>query len=262
LSTSAFVRRVARTSRSLLFFAVYGIYLVSFFGLGQRLVIWPLTLVLPGRRRDIVGAWFYLLARNTLSLARVIADVRVEVQGSVPFGSCVVLMNHQSLLDIPIAYSLVRRPYPVIPTRDVYHRGIPGTSPLIRLGGLPLVTQKIPGVRQDLKAIAEAADAVAAGQLSFLIYPEGHRTRDGEIAPFMTAGLRAVLPRAERPVYLIVVDGLAHSRTMAESLLNFAGSRGQVRVVGPFTPDPKDEVKAVIEDLRSRMVATLAEMRA
>ena len=62
-----------------------------------------------------------------------------------------------------------------------------------------------------------AADQVARGELSTLIFPEGHRTRDGEIGPFMRAGLRAILLRAQRPVYLIVVDGLWRARTTAAS---------------------------------------------
>jgi 1-acyl-sn-glycerol-3-phosphate acyltransferase len=262
LNDIALIHRVLRAARSFLFFAVYALFLVFFFGLGQRVVIWPLTLLLPARRNDIVGWWFRLLANATIRLARVFAGVRLERSGSVAAGSAVVLMNHQSLLDIPIAYALVCRPHPVIPTRRLYARGIPGVSPLLRLARAPFVTQTRASARRDLKAIAAAAEEVAAGRLSLLIYPEGHRTHDGAISPFMTAGLRAILGRARRPVYLIVVDGLWHARTTAEALFTFAGSRARVRVVGPIPPPPRDEVDAFITEMEARMVSTLAEMRA
>jgi 1-acyl-sn-glycerol-3-phosphate acyltransferase len=254
--------RALRAARSFLFFGVYALFLVFFFGLLQRVVIWPLALLLPARRNDIVGWWFRLLANATIGLARVFADVRLERSGSLPPGSCVVLMNHQSLLDIPIAYSMVCRPHPVIPTRKLYARGIPGISPLLRLARAPLVTHTRAGVRQDLKAIAGAAEEVAAGRLSLVIYPEGHRTHDGEISPFMTAGLKLILGRTRRPVYLIVIDGLWHARTTSEALFTFAGTRGKVKVVGPIPPPEKDEVDLFITAMESRMVATLAEMRA
>jgi 1-acyl-sn-glycerol-3-phosphate acyltransferase len=262
LNDSSLFRRVSRAARSFLFFAVYAVFLVFFFGLVQRLVIWPLTLLRPSRRNDIVGAWFRLLANATIGLARVFADVRVERRGSVPPGSCVVLMNHQSLLDIPIAYALVGHPHPVIPTRRFYAWGIPGVSPLLRLARAPFVTQTRAGARQDLKAIAAAADEVAKGRLSLLIFPEGHRTRDGQISPFMTAGLRAILGRAHRPVYLIVVDGLWHARTTAEALFTFAGSRAKVVVAGPIVPPERDETGAFISEMEARMAAILAGMRA
>jgi 1-acyl-sn-glycerol-3-phosphate acyltransferase len=254
--------RVLRAARSLLFFAVYAVFLVLFFGLLQRIVIWPLALLVPARRNDIVGFWFRLLANATIGLARLFADVRLERSGSLAPGSCVVLMNHQSLLDIPIAYSMVCRPHPVIPTRRLYARGIPGVSPLLRLARSPFVTQTRASARQDLKAIGEAALEVGRGRLSLLIFPDGHRTDDGEISPFMTAGLKVILGRAQRPVYLIVVDGLWHARTTAEALFRFAGSRARVRVLGPFAPPEKAEIDAFIAEMHSRMVATLAEMRA
>jgi 1-acyl-sn-glycerol-3-phosphate acyltransferase len=256
------LHRVPRAARSFLFFGVYAIFLVFFFGLPQRVVISPLVLLLPSRRIDIVGWWFRFLANATIGLARVFAGVRLERTGSVPAGSCIVLMNHQSLLDIPIGYSMVCHPHPVIPTRRSYARGIPGISPLLRLAKAPFVTQTRAGARDDVRAIAAAAEEVAAGRLSLLIYPEGHRTHDGAISPFMTGGLRSILARAHRPVYLIVIDGLWHARTTAEALFTFAGSRGKVKVVGPIPPPEKDGVDVFIAEMEARMVATLAEMRA
>jgi 1-acyl-sn-glycerol-3-phosphate acyltransferase len=262
LNALSLLHRGLRAARSLLFFAVYAVYLVFFFGLPQRVIIWPLTLLLPAWRNDIVGFWFRLLANTTIALARVVAGVRLARSGSVPPGSCVVLMNHQSLLDIPIAYSLVCSPHPVIPTRRLYARGIPGVSPLLRLARAPFVTQTRAGARGDVKAIAAAAEEVAAGRLSMVIYPEGHRSDDGELSPFMTAGLKVILGRARRPVYLIVVDGLWHARTTAEALFAFAGTRGKVRVVGPIPPPEKDEIDLFITAMESRMGAMLASMRA
>jgi 1-acyl-sn-glycerol-3-phosphate acyltransferase len=255
------MKALRRAARSLSFFAVYGLWTVFYFGLVQRLVIWPLAVLLPKRRTTIVGAWFNHLARSTLVMARWLAGVRVRVRGSVPPGSCVVIMNHQSLIDIPLAYAHVGPPLPVIPTRRLYARGIPGISLLIRLGRLPLVDQKPESRRMDVLAIARAADAVARGELGMVIFPEGHRTHDGEIGRFMSAGLRAILSRAQRPVYILVVDGFWRARTTTEALLRFAEISATLRVAGPFPPPPEAEIDAFIEQMYERMCAELRAAR-
>lgn len=254
--------RLGRGVRSGLFFLLYFLYLLLVVGAGQRLVIWPAVVLLPRRRERIVGAWLCWCARATLFLARLLADVRVSVGGIVPPGSCIVLMNHQSVLDIAIGLSLVTRPYPLIPTRARYRRGLPGISPLIRLARYPFVTQKRVPARDELADLTRAFDEVARGDQSLLIYPEGHRTRDGEIGRFMRTGLRLALARARQPIYCIVADGMAHTRTFAESFMRFAGTRVRVVILGPFDPPAPASVDACIDELRDRMVAALAELRA
>jgi len=250
-----------RAARGVLFLLAYLVYLVFFFGLPQRLVVWPLAWLLPKYRVRIVGFWFRKTARCSLGLARVFAGVRLRVEGSVPPGSFVFVMNHQSLLDVCIGHAQMKDPYPVIPTRALYAWGVPGISPLIRMGRLPLVRQTKASRRQDIAVIARAAEAVARGELSLLIYPEGHRTRDGEIGPFMRAGLRSILRRAQRPVYLLVVDGFWRSRTAADTLFHFAGTRGVLRILGPFPPPGEEALDVYIDELRERMVAELQTLR-
>jgi 1-acyl-sn-glycerol-3-phosphate acyltransferase len=257
-SRGGFVRGV----RSCAFFLVYLAHMMFTFGGVQRFLIWPLVLLLPARRRRIVGWWFRLQADLTLLLARRLANVQVRIQGTIEPRSCVVVMNHQSVLDIPIAYATARGPYPLIPTRARYRYGMPGVSPLIRMGRLPLVRQGRGAIRADLRSVIAAAEEVARGEQSLLIFPEGHRTRNGEIGPFMKTGLRVILARAHRPVYCLVEDGLWHARTFADVCLRFAGSVAQVVVLGPFDPPPEDAIDAFIEFLREQMVMALRDLRA
>jgi 1-acyl-sn-glycerol-3-phosphate acyltransferase len=257
---TSWLRRSTRPLRSAAFFALYFVYLICPFGIGNRLLgLW--ARLRPARRRMLVGAWFRFLADTTLGLARLLANVRLSVEGTIPDEACVVVMNHQSLLDIPIAYSLVRGPYPLIPTRRRYARGIPGVSPLVRLARLPLIGQDRTSARADIKALAAAATEVLRGEQSLLIFPEGHRTRDGSISPFMKSGLRVVLERAQRPVYLVVEDGLWHARTTAEAIFRFADTSGCVAVVGPIDPPAKGEVDGFIDSLEERMATTLLALR-
>jgi 1-acyl-sn-glycerol-3-phosphate acyltransferase len=261
-------RRLGRAARSAGFLVAYVGYLGAVVGLGQRLLLLPMIALFPGSRQTLVGGWLRTHARATLALARLLAGVRVTHAAGVSIAaeSCVVVMNHQSVLDIPIGLALVRGPYALIPTRDRYRRGIPGVSPLARLAGFPFVAQGRALTREELRALLAAADAVAAGERSLLIFPEGHRSRDGRIGPFMRSGLRLVLKRAKRPVYGVVTDGVAadgaaQPRTFAQALTRFAGTQVHVRVLGPFAPPDDAQIDAFVDALHARMTAALAELR-
>jgi 1-acyl-sn-glycerol-3-phosphate acyltransferase len=49
-----------------------------------------------------------------------------------------VIMNHQSLLDIPTAGLMCSPLVPWFVTRKRYHHGIPAVSPCLRLMGCPI----------------------------------------------------------------------------------------------------------------------------
>jgi 1-acyl-sn-glycerol-3-phosphate acyltransferase len=252
---------LARTLRSGMFFLVYAIFTLTIFDLGQRLILWPAVLLRPVKRRAIVRRWLRFLAKASLGIARVAGGVRVTVRGTPPAESCLLVMNHQSLLDITIAVHAARGPQAVIPTRERYGRGIPGISSLTKLGQFPLVTQQPRPSKAEVAALLRAANDLASGETTLIIYPEGHRTTDGNIQPFMRSGLRLLLQRAHRPIYYVVSDGLWHARTLKESLHSFANSDVHVEIRGPFPPPDKASIDAFIDDLHARMTATLAEIR-
>lgn len=255
------VTRAYRAARSLLFLLAFCVYLFVVIAGGNRLLIPPLLKVFPRHDLRIRRVWLRLHALATTGLARTFGGMRLRVQGAIPRESAVVIMNHQSVMDIPVGVLLIPGPYPIIPTRDRYARAnVPGMPSLIRLLRFPVVSQKRENLRAELPAIAEAAEATARGDNSMLIFAEGHRTRDGQIAPFMRTGLRLVLERAKRPVYCVVADGLWHARTAFDAATGFAGATCSVRILGPFTP-PSSDLDGFIDGLRDRMVAELADMR-
>jgi 1-acyl-sn-glycerol-3-phosphate acyltransferase len=252
-----------QVARSFVYFCASMLWLVVMVEIPQRLFLWPLAALLPARREAMVGRWIRFHAGALMSLARVLAGVRVRVRGAIAPGPAVLVMNHQSVLDIPLLLEMAPAlPYPRIPARDRYRRGIPGVSVAMRIARYPFVTQKRESIRDDLASIGAVVEEVAAGTASIAIFPEGHRTRDGEIGTFMVRGLRAILAGAGRPVYCVVADGMWGARTMAEAAARMAGARVEVRVLGPFTPPAEGAaIDAFIEELRERMVSTLHEIR-
>ena len=253
-----------RATRSLAFGVIYSIYLVVVMAPVQGLVIRPLCAFNPLRRAAILRWWFQVQAHWVLGLARYLGGVRLSLEGALPDAPLVLVMNHQSLLDIPLAVSMLRGPYPIIPIRDKYTRGFPGISGLSRLAGFPALRQGERATRAEHAAMVGAAEAVERGDRTLIIYPEGHRSKDGEIQPFMTQGLRLVFRHTQRhAVYLMVVDGAWRLRSFADIALRLAGQRVQVRVLGPYSVPPEREAHdAFIASLRADMVAALERLRA
>jgi 1-acyl-sn-glycerol-3-phosphate acyltransferase len=247
----------------LLFFAVFFSYLTLVMEPIQWLVLGPLGVLQPSRHEARLRAWLRSQSRLALALARLLAGVRVEVRGAIEPSACIVVMNHQSIFDIPVGVSLISGPYPLIPARASYRRGIPGISSLLRLMRSPLLEQRSQAARSELLALRDAADQVARGERSMIIYPEGHRSRNDTILPFMKPGLRLILSRAaDRPVYAVVCHGLGHLRTFKETALGIAGSRVRVAIAGPYNiPAGNVEQDRFIDWLRDRMVETQAGLR-
>lgn len=216
----------------------------------------------PLSAAKFLGPWARFQCRTILRLLRIFAGVRLTVEGSIPPESCTVIMNHQSMVDIPLGFHIVPGPLPLIPTRRRYAWGIPGVSVFVRAARLPLISQTRKDIRKDLALLTDAVERTRKGETTFFIFPEGHRTKDGSILPFMTRGLRLALSRIPRPVYCVVADGMWHIRTLADTMTRVANTQIRVRIIGPFHPPQQEEdIPAFIDDLRARMIATLEDIR-
>lgn len=257
------LRRVTRVARSAAFVLAYLTYLVFFMGFIQRFILVPLAFGFPALTTRLLGPWSRLQSRSPLQLLRIIGGVQVLVDGAIGPENRLVIMNHQSLIDIVIGLRASPGNLTLIPTRKRYARGIPGVSMFLRLARYPLISQTRKSIRADLAVLEEAAERCRREKLSLLIFPEGHRTKDGSILPFMTRGLRVVLSRAPLPVYCIVADGMWQVRTLADTAFRVAGSKIQVRIIGPFQPPAEEsQIPEFLTLLRNRMIETLDDIRA
>ena len=254
------VQRAVRIARGALFFAIWLPCFVVLFAIVQRLFLWPLVTLVPSSRARVMGAWLRFQGDYCCLLLRVIGGARFTIRGAIPKEAVVAVMNHQSVADIPVALSLIRGPAPLFVTRDRYKWKIPFVSPVLRMARYPLVSQRPDGVRHDIKVMQDAAARAARGVNSILIFAEGHRTRDGSIGPFMRMGPRLILTRAARPVYTIVCDGLWGARRFTDALAHLGQVHIDITISGPFQPSA--DADAFVDELRDRMIATLAEMRA
>ena len=224
----------------------------------QRLLF--VLLPLSGRFSSrIQVSWFRFWANTMLRIPAFFCGVRFRPLPSVPGNSGVlVLMNHQSLLDIPYLGAALNENLPLFVTRRRYAKGIPLISNMLRLYKFPLVDPARFSVSQ-LKALTETA---ANAPYPIAIFPEGSRTKNGEIRKFRTAGVNAILSSRPWSVHLLIVDGLWKCATLPDFVRKISQVRPKSVVFGPFSFDPKtDDPEQFMTDMREKMVNGLAGLR-
>ena len=246
-----------------MFFFVYAIFTLTIFDLGQRLIIWPAVWLFPLKRRAIVRRWLRFLAKISLWISRVFGGVRVTTVGTAPTESCLLVMNHQSLLDITISVNAARGPQAVIPDARKIRPRHPGHILADKTRPFPPRDATAEARRKPrLPLCFKPPEISSNGETTLIIYPEGHRTTDGTILPFMRSGLRLILQRAQRPDLLHRLRWpLARTNAQGSDPLvreqQCAASSFEVR----FRRRTRSTSTLFINELHARMTATLAEIR-
>jgi 1-acyl-sn-glycerol-3-phosphate acyltransferase len=224
-----------------------------------RLVVVPGSWLLPRQRSLLVSVFMKAMSSVIFAFLR-LGGASCRRIGTLPTDSPIlVVANHQALLDICQITLLAQPRVPAFVTRRRYERFVPLVSQCIRLLGSPIVDPKR-DPKGSVAAIRQGARELRHG---VAIFPEGHRSGDGEIRPFRTAGIEAILDERRMPVYLVLNDGVWRVRRFSDLLFRVPLIDAYSEVMGPFEPPADAELlPQFVKDLRATLVARLAEIRA
>ena len=149
----------------------------------------------------------YAAGQIGVRLGLFLSGIRYTVSGAEhirPHPASVYAVNHASNVEPPVLFLALR---PLFPRLRILYKA--------ELRKLPILTRAfdvagfIPLERgnrdQSLPAIERAAEALRDGN-SFLIFPEGTRSRTGELLPFKKGGFVMAL-KAQAPVVPVAIRG-------------------------------------------------------
>jgi 1-acyl-sn-glycerol-3-phosphate acyltransferase len=164
--------------------------------------------------------------------------------------AAVYAVNHASNVEPPILFDALRPLFPRL--RILYKAELRKLPILVRafdIAGFVPLERGNP--EQSLPAIERAADALRAGN-SFLIFPEGTRSRTGALLPFKKGGFIMAL-KAQAPIVPIAITGTRSAMHKGSPLIYPV--QVQVRFGPPvettgLTVDDRD---TVIAEVRSRI---------
>jgi 1-acyl-sn-glycerol-3-phosphate acyltransferase len=110
-------------------------------------------------------------------------SARVSVEGLEKIDTRkahVYVVNHLSALDIPILYGKLPFQFRILAKRELFRYPFMGWH-LRRSGQIPV---DLDNPKKSIRSLHSAVDAIK-GQMPLVIFPEGGRSEDGQLQPFM-----------------------------------------------------------------------------
>jgi 1-acyl-sn-glycerol-3-phosphate acyltransferase len=191
-----------------------------------------------------------------------LCGTRLQVERSAqvrPNTAYILIANHQSMFDIPIVGSLLFTNYPKYVSKRELSHWIPSISYNLRRGGNALIDRA--DRAQAVEAIRDLGERAQARGVSVVIYPEGTRSRAGELKPFKPGGTITLLQAAPAlDVVPVTID--ASWRLLCHNLLPVPfGTRIRVRFGDPIARGPETDAPQILERCRAEIEDTLVRWR-
>jgi 1-acyl-sn-glycerol-3-phosphate acyltransferase len=196
------------------------------------------------RQNAMARAW----ARVLLAVSR----VKVKVEGLEKIkedGSYVFVSNHLSYMDTPVALANIPVQFRFLAKGGLFQIPFLGWH-LARSGHIPVPRGD---ARAAVKTMTLAAQVVREQKISLLIFPEGGRSRKGEMRPFME-GAAYIAIRAGVPLVPVGLKGTREVLPYGSG--NIRGGPVVLRIGDPIPTDQatlRDRVH-LTELLRERII--------
>jgi 1-acyl-sn-glycerol-3-phosphate acyltransferase len=180
---------------------------------------------------------------------------RMRVEGSPkrPPGAFVAVANHESILDI-LFISRVPWEMKWIAKESLFH--VPWIGWMMRL------SRDIPLVRTDAESRQQAL-VTARGFLDrgvpVMVFPEGTRSRTGELLPFRAGAFRLAI-EAGVPILPIAVRGTSGGMPVNSPWIRPTVARARVLPLVETRGLSPEEAPRLAEEVRTRILHTLQEL--
>jgi 1-acyl-sn-glycerol-3-phosphate acyltransferase len=188
------VARILAAVRTVLACTAVALYVLV---IGPPILAWTMLTRRP--------AAMYAAGALGVRLGFALAGLRLSLEGEQHLNPGVVFAcNHSSNVEAPAVFLALERLFPAV--RVLYKaelRALPVLVWVFDAAGFVPLERANP--EQSWPAVDRAADALRAGQ-AFFIFPEGTRSRTGELLPFKKGGFVMAI-KAQAPVVPVAVLG-------------------------------------------------------
>ena len=204
------------------------------------------------------------MAHSLLMLARHYGGLTVDLDQrlvtDVP-SPTLICANHQSVADIVVLMDALRAHRLRFVAKKELARGFPAVSEVLRIQRHALINRR-GDYRKGAKELRRIGRETRQGA-SPVVFPEGTRSRTGEVHEFRAGGIRTILGEATVPITAVAVDGGYRFASFADITTGLSSIRYRARLVGVFHHDgTKQGILRAIEQAESAVRAQIDRWRA
>jgi len=173
----------------------------------------------------------------------------------------IIISNHQSLLDIPVFMKFLPQHELRFIAKDTLGRHIPLVSEMLRAQEHCLIPRKAKPM-EAMRYISDFGKRVVERNQIPILFPEGSRTRDGNVGKFFSAGFRQLTESTGLPVVVCALDGGWKLRDLRKIMTNIKYGSYRVKILKIYQPPKsKEECNQILEDSRILMQQQLEYWR-
>ena len=160
----------------------------------------------------------------------------------------IIISNHQSLLDIPVFMKYFPDKEVRFIAKDALGRHVPLVSEMLRAQEHCLIPRKAKPM-EAMRYISDFGKRVIERKQIPILFPEGSRTRDGNVGKFFSAGFRQLTESTGLPVVVCALDGGWKLRDLRKLMTNLTHGCYRVKILRVYEPPKtKEECNKILEE--------------
>lgn len=177
-----------------------------------------------------------------------------SLQKNTPF---IIVSNHQSLFDITPIVLAFRKHHAKFISKQELGKNIPSVSYNLKKGGSVLIDRK--NGSQSIKQILMLGKRMEKNNWSACIFPEGTRSKTGELRKFQVAGFKTLLKASPSALIVpFVIDGNHKLHKWGMFPLNI-GIKLKYTALEPINRNDFESDEVLLEHVRSKIENTLTK---
>ncbi|XP_034283050.1 1-acyl-sn-glycerol-3-phosphate acyltransferase beta [Pantherophis guttatus] len=193
------------------------------------------------------------LIKNVVRTFKYVYGLRFEVKGLEHFeieGPCVIVSNHQSILDMIGLMEILPERCVQIAKRELLYFGPVGL--VIYLGGIIFINRKSTG---NAKSVMSGVGQIMTSEnLKIWIYPEGTRNMNGDLLPFKKGAFHLAV-QSQVPIIPVVYSSFSSFYNPEKK--KFTSGKIKVEIFPPIST--KDLTTEDVDELAKQCYTTMRE---